>query len=310
MAKRRIRETNVIVGVLLIGLVCPLAAIKCFEGEVTYCGINADTALNRGWPGKHYSDEPNWACKDRLSNLDPTNIAPRCFDEDSCQNLQTNDIDDPFVMAHSSPYNYVTDVEYISAARSKDGKATEKCSIDDPACGLQTTLRESTSTTCENCYTRFRYTLDLGAIYFNVVQIQKKCIEPGQQCLNNSACWCTTSGVHQQDESLGHQKYYIGAQMDDNKQPIVGTENDDFCSPWAKAACRRKAYKCLFPPADYISTTYIDYDIKFCTIGSDDPACSGCVACTHKQCQQPVIHYSKLNLAGVRGCAGGYGVRG
>lgn len=36
-----------------------------------------------------------------------------------------------------------------------------------------------------------------------------------------------------------------------------------------------------------------DYDIKFCSLGPDDPECSGCVACTDKNCIKPVIHVSK-----------------
>ncbi len=49
--------------------------------------------------------------------------------------------------------------------------------------------------------------------------------------------------------------------------------------------------------ADYLTRTFQDYDIKFCSIGSDNETCSGCVACTDTLCKHPVIHVSKL-LAG------------
>ena len=50
----------------------------CDQGQVTYCGINADGgAISR--PGsKKYAGGMNWACQDQLSNLDPTYIAPNC----------------------------------------------------------------------------------------------------------------------------------------------------------------------------------------------------------------------------------------
>jgi hypothetical protein len=50
-------------------------------------------------------------------------------------------------------------------------------------------------------------------------------------------------------------------------------------------------------PADYLTRTFQDYDIKFCSIGSDNETCSGCVACTDTRCQHPVVHVSKV-LAG------------
>ena len=102
----------------------------------------------------------NWACEDQLSNLDPTYIAPNCHDKASCEALQTSDIDDPFEIQHSSPYNYIADKEWISKKRSSDNTATETCPEDHPACGLQTTLREAKGKACDKCYTRFRYVCD------------------------------------------------------------------------------------------------------------------------------------------------------
>ena len=82
-------------------------------------------------------------------------------DKDSCEALQTSDIDDPFDVEHASPYTYVADKAFISAARSLNKTATESCPPEHPACGLQTTLREASGKTCEQCYTRFRYTADI-----------------------------------------------------------------------------------------------------------------------------------------------------
>lgn len=71
-------------GPLLI--VCLLAlgwgtadAIKCFEGDVTYCGINADGGAKAPPGSKRFVEGINWACEDQLSNLDPTYIAPNCY---------------------------------------------------------------------------------------------------------------------------------------------------------------------------------------------------------------------------------------
>jgi hypothetical protein len=220
-----------------------------------------------------------------LSDRKPIAALCACTDKESCEALQTSDIDDPFDIEHSSPYNYVADKAFISAARSPNKTATESCPADHPACGLQTTLREAKGKTCEQCYTRFRYTADIGAIYWRVFQIKKECIAPEQPCHNNTACWCTTKAP-----------YYKGGKVDlENPNRIKqGTEDPKYCSPWAKAACRRKVYKCMHFPADYVMTTFQDYDIKFCSVGSDDKDCSGCVACTDDRCQQPVIHVSKL----------------
>ena len=63
--------------------------VKCFEGEVTYCGINADGGAIPAKGKKYYAEGMNWACSDQLSNLDPTNIAPNCWDQASCEALQT-----------------------------------------------------------------------------------------------------------------------------------------------------------------------------------------------------------------------------
>ena len=199
-----------------------------------------------------------------------------CADKDSCEALQTSDIDNPFDISHESPYNYVADKAYLSAAKSANKTATETCPADHPACGLQTTLREAKGKTCAQCYTRFRYTADIGAIYWRVFQIKKSCLAAGEACRNRTGCWCTTEGP----------KYYTGAEMGDDGLPKKGTENDDLCSPWAKAVCRRKAYKCVHKAADYVITTFQDYDINFCSLGTDDPECSGCVACTDPACLQ------------------------
>ena len=53
-------------------------AIKCFEGDVTYCGINADGGAVAPPGSKRFVEGMNWACEDKLSNLDPTYIAPNC----------------------------------------------------------------------------------------------------------------------------------------------------------------------------------------------------------------------------------------
>jgi hypothetical protein len=212
-------------------------------------------------------------------------------DKASCEDLQTVDIDDPFEIEHASPYTYVSDVAYLSKARSLNETATKTCPPDHPACGLQTTLREAKDEdgnmkACTQCYTRFRYTADIGAIYWRVFQIEKRCIPEGQteRCpdLNETGCWCTAKAP-----------FYQGGKRDPKTQ-LPTTDEPKYCSPWAKAACRRKVYKCMHFPADYVMTTFQDYDIKFCSIGSDNEICSGCVACTDERCQQPVIHVSKL----------------
>jgi len=272
-------------------LVCLLAglgaadAIKCFEGDVTYCGINADGGAVAPPESKRFVEGMNWACEDKLSNLDPTYIAPNCHgdcarclfaltrmfrhggryapararrtepdcascrtralyalshtqcavasadagdtirgclngriekyspslqtdppaclacsataDKASCEALQTVDFDDPFDIAHESPYTYVSDIAYVSKARSPNNIATQTCPPEHPACGLQTTLREAKGKECKECYTRFRYTPDIGAIYWRVFQIKKLCIPEAQPqtCpgLHNTGCWCTTS---------------------------------------------------------------------------------------------------------------------
>ena len=218
-------------------LVCLLAglgaadAIKCFEGDVTYCGINADGGAVAPPESKRFVEGMNWACEDKLSNLDPTYIAPNCHgdcarclfaltrmfrhggryapararrtepdcascrtralyalshtqcavasadagdtirgclngriekyspslqtdppaclacsataDKASCEAVQTVDFDDPFDIAHESPYTYVSDIAYVSKARSPNNIATQTCPPEHPACGLQTTLREA-----------------------------------------------------------------------------------------------------------------------------------------------------------------------
>jgi len=135
---------------------------------------------------------------------------------------------------------------------------------------------------CEQCYTRFRYSADIGAIYWNVWQIQKKCVEPGTPC-NNTACYCTVDAPYYQGE----------LHIPDGNGGYTIQNGSQYCSVWAKSACRRKVFKCVFHLADYVVTTFQDYEIKFCSIGPDTPECSGCVACKHDDCLYPVIHASK-----------------
>jgi len=99
-----------------VTLVCLLITVhaaqgyKCFEGQVTYCGINADGGAVAP-PGKNYYVEgQNWACTDPGSNMDPTFIAPNCWDQQSCSNLQTDPYDDAFNMSHQQPYDYVGNI--------------------------------------------------------------------------------------------------------------------------------------------------------------------------------------------------------
>jgi hypothetical protein len=91
-----------------------------------------------------------------------------------------------------------------------------------------------------------RYSLDLGAFYFNILQISKSCVPPGETCANTT-CMCTQTSP-----------YFSGT-----------------CSHWARGACRRKMYLCYYPPTDFIWRNYSDYDILFCSIGTDDPSCNG-----------------------------------
>lgn len=150
------------------------------------------------------------------------------------------DIDDPFDISHESPYTYVSDVAYLSKARSVDNVATQTCPPEHPACGLQTTLREAKGKECKECYTRFRYTPDIGAIYWRVFQIKKLCIPEAQPqtcpALHNTGCWCTTTSP-----------FYQGGRRDpETDKPESPTVNEpQYCSPWAKAVCRRKVYKCV-----------------------------------------------------------------
>ena len=256
--------------------------VKCFEGEVTYCGINADGGAIPAKGKKYYAEGMNWACSDQLSNLDPTNIAPNCWDQASCEALQTSDIDSPFEIEHSSPYNYIADEGIL--AKKRDSSSNKTCPADHPACGLQTTLREAKGKCKGGCKTRFRYTADIGAIYWSVFQVKKECLAAGEEC-KEAGCWCTTESP-----------YYTGAKFNDPDDGMPDPNENDaaYCSPWARAACRRKAYKCMHYPADYVVTAFQDYDIRFCSMGSDEEECSGCVACTDVSCLKPVVHVSKL----------------
>jgi len=246
----------------LVGVIPGTGAVKCFEGSVTYCGINADGGAIAPAGKQKYVQGMNWACLDQQSNMDPTFIAPNCWDQETCENLQTNDFDDEFNISHESPYNYVADRAWLQRRRGEQN--VTDCPPDHPACGLQTTIRLGKDE-CKDCYTRYRHSADIGAIYWDVWQIHKACVPEGGTC-EPSQCHC-----------IKDAPYYEGN-----------------CSSWAKAACRRKAYKCVHFPADYVITTFQDYDIMFCSLGNDDPACEGCVACQNTSCIKPVIHVSKL----------------
>ena len=74
----------------------------------------------------------------------------------------------------------------------------------------------------------------------------------GETCVN-STCTCTQSSP-----------YYSGT-----------------CSHWARGVCRRKMYLCYYPPTDFIWRNYSDYDILFCSIGTDVPACTGMSSFAH-----------------------------
>ena len=75
---RRMRRASVLVGCVLVLGLGAADAVKCFEGEVTYCGINADGGALAPPDSKRFVEGMNWACEDQLSNLDPTYIAPNC----------------------------------------------------------------------------------------------------------------------------------------------------------------------------------------------------------------------------------------
>eukprot|EP00282_Hemiselmis_andersenii_P029824 CAMPEP_0169451566 /NCGR_PEP_ID=MMETSP1042-20121227/13766_1 /TAXON_ID=464988 /ORGANISM="Hemiselmis andersenii, Strain CCMP1180" /LENGTH=393 /DNA_ID=CAMNT_0009563487 /DNA_START=55 /DNA_END=1232 /DNA_ORIENTATION=+ len=269
--------------------------IRCFEGNVTYCGINADGGALAAGGSNYYVQGTNWACQDQQSDLDPTTIAPNCWDQETCEALQTGPYDNSFDVYHDMPYAYVSDVGWVVDEAVKAGQAptpegfvqqagallpnqlgpSGKCPAGHPACGLQTYLREGVDEDCVSCYRRYRYSADLGAIYWKIFQIHKKCLKASDPPCQNQTCYCTTDAPY----------YY----PQDN--PNTGEE---YCSSWAKAACRRKVYKCLHKHSDYVVTSYQDYDIMFCSLGTDQPECDGCVACTDRACQSPVIHVSQL----------------
>jgi hypothetical protein len=102
----------------------------------------------------------------------------------------------------------------------------------------------------------------------------RECIRAGDPPCTNQTCYCTTKAP-----------FY---------SPQDSAAGGEVCSPWAKAACRRKVFKCLHKHSDYVVTSYQDYDIQFCSLGTGTPECEGCVACTDRACLSPVIHYSQL----------------
>ena len=136
---------------------------------------------------------------------------------------------------------------------------------------MQTTLREGTAR-CAACKTRFRHSVDRGALLWSIWQIKKECIAVGDECAP-SRCYCTDTAP-----------YY-------SEEPKAGA-----CSTHAKAVCRRKAFKCKYPSADYVVMAYEDYDILFCTVGAEDalPQCRGCVACTDPACRERAINVTNL----------------
>ena len=117
----------------------------------------------------------NWACSQDASNMDPTTIAPNCWDSDSCNALSTSNFDNNFALFHTTPYTYVADAgfalsgnginmsspgseslsEFIDAYVDTNGTAT--CKESFPACGLQTTIQQGNDPTCAQCQTYFRY---------------------------------------------------------------------------------------------------------------------------------------------------------
>lgn len=280
---------------VLSGLISSVGGIRCYEGNVTYCGVNADGG-GRGSPNSnYYVSGMNWACTDQLSDLDPTTIAPNCWDQASCEALRTAPFDSKFDVSHKMPYGYVADVKWLvkqgasatpagseasflasggsQLAPLVDGKGN--CPANHPACGLQTYLRRGSDDSCIGCYRRYRYSPDIAASYWNVLQVHKMCLRKGDAPCINSSCACTDTAPWYRSR-------------DSNNQP--GGE----CSHWAKAACRRLVYKCMHQPSDYVVTTFQDYDIKFCSIGTDDERCKGCVACTEPSCLSPVIPVKQL----------------
>ena len=112
--------------------------------------------------------------------MDPTTIAPNCWDADTCNALATSSFDDNFDIFHTTPYTYVADAAYgisnnnnnnltispeaspslaefvdayLSDDNSSDGPA---CPANYPACGLQTTIIQGDNS-CDQCKTNFRW---------------------------------------------------------------------------------------------------------------------------------------------------------
>jgi len=240
--------------------------VKCFEGKVTYCGISNDGGAIAPPGLGMFVEGPGWACADDNSGLTPTTIAPNCWDQASCEALQTGNYDDPHNLSHSSPYDYVSEPTWTS--RLSGMNATE-CPPDEPACALQTTLREGTAE-CSECRTRFRHSVDRAALFWSVWQIEKECVAEGAPKCVPSKCRCTTD------------------------EPFYTEVPEGACSNFAKATCRRQAYRCIYSPADYLVTAYEDYDIVLCTVGEGLPQCKHCVACTDPACLQRSINVSAL----------------
>ena len=76
----------------------------------------------------------------------------------------------------------------------------------------------------------FSYTADIGAIYWRVFQIKKECIAAGQECANNTGCWCTTEAPYYQGGVRDHAT--------DGPVPDSDPKNE-FCSVRRISGCSR-----------------------------------------------------------------------
>ena len=63
---------------------------------------------------------------------------------------------------------------------------------------MQTTLREGTAR-CAACKTRFRHSVDRGALLWSIWQIKKECIAVGDECAP-SRCYCTDTAPYYSEE--------------------------------------------------------------------------------------------------------------
>jgi len=85
-ASRSLLAIYALVLVLWCGGVAADEGVLCVEGEVTYCGLSNDGGA-RAPPGQNrFVEGPNWACEN--AGMNPTDIAPNCWDQASCEALQ------------------------------------------------------------------------------------------------------------------------------------------------------------------------------------------------------------------------------